>query len=133
MFCQQADISLSQVAHNLGINANILGRWCKRFNEPNRATFPEQGNTRDQEIAHLKRELQQVKNERVNRRKYVTRAEARVDISEFIERFYKQRTKRQCDIHAYVLMTNHVHLLVTPHTKEGNSPTGNYFVHVFLI
>ncbi|MEX2577098.1 MAG: transposase, partial [Halofilum sp. (in: g-proteobacteria)] len=24
-----------------------------------------------------------------------------------------------CDIHAYVLMTNHVHLLVTPHGRDG--------------
>lgn len=28
-------------------------------------------------------------------------------------------TRLDCDIHAYVLMTNHVHLLVTPHTKGG--------------
>lgn len=27
--------------------------------------------------------------------------------------------KHHCDIHAYLLMTKHVHLLVTPHTKEG--------------
>ncbi|MFH0352562.1 MAG: transposase, partial [Chromatiales bacterium] len=27
--------------------------------------------------------------------------------------------KHECDIHAYVLMTNHVHLLVTPHTERG--------------
>ena len=26
-----------------------------------------------------------------------------------------------CDVHAYVLMTNHVHLLVTPHTPNGVS------------
>jgi len=24
-----------------------------------------------------------------------------------------------CDVHAYVLMTNHVHLLMTPHSREG--------------
>ncbi len=27
--------------------------------------------------------------------------------------------KHECDIHAYVLMANHVHLLVTPHTERG--------------
>jgi len=27
--------------------------------------------------------------------------------------------KHQCDVHAYVLMTNHVHLLVTQHDKQG--------------
>lgn len=29
----------------------------------------------------------------------------------------------QCDIHAYVLMTNHVHLLITPHRPDGISKT----------
>ncbi len=29
--------------------------------------------------------------------------------------------KYRCDIHAYVLMTNHVHLLVTPRVEEGLS------------
>ena len=29
--------------------------------------------------------------------------------------------KFQCDLHAYVLMTNHVHLLITPSTKNGIS------------
>ena len=36
-----------------------------------------------------------LKRERVNRRKYVTRAEARADIFDYIERFYNQRKKRQ--------------------------------------
>jgi REP-associated tyrosine transposase len=43
--------------------------------------------------------------------------------------------KHQCDIHAYVLMTNHVHLLVTPHTSEGISKMmqmiGRYYVQYF--
>lgn len=29
--------------------------------------------------------------------------------------------KFQCDIHAYVLMTNHVHLLITPYSENGIS------------
>lgn len=35
-----------------------------------------------------------LKRERVNRRKYVTRAEARADVFDYIERFYNQRKKR---------------------------------------
>ena len=27
--------------------------------------------------------------------------------------------KFQCNLHAHVLMTNHVHLLITPHLKSG--------------
>jgi len=32
--------------------------------------------------------------ERVNRRRYVTRADARADVSDYFERFYNQRKKR---------------------------------------
>ena len=55
-------------------------------------------------------------------------------------RFYLDKLKdacikHQCDIHAYVLMTNHVHLLITPHTDDGISKTmqmlGRYYVQYF--
>lgn len=36
-----------------------------------------------------------LKRERVNRKRYLTRAEARSDIFDYIERFYNQRKKRQ--------------------------------------
>ena len=36
-----------------------------------------------------------LKRERVNRRHYTTRAEARSDIFDYIERFYNQRKKRK--------------------------------------
>ena len=29
--------------------------------------------------------------------------------------------KHDCDLHAYVLMTNHVHLLITPYNEQGIS------------
>jgi len=38
-----------------------------------------------------------LKRERVNRRRYVTRAEARADIFDYIERFHNQRKKRKLD------------------------------------
>ena len=44
-------------------------------------------------------------------------------------------TKHDCAVHAYVLMTNHVHLLITPHTEDGISKTmqmlGRYYVQYF--
>jgi len=52
-------------------------------------------------------------------------------------RFYKGKLldcsrKHECDIHAYVLMTNHVHLLVTPHRESAMSKLmqslGRYYV-----
>jgi len=43
--------------------------------------------------------------------------------------------KYDCDIHAYVLMTNHVHLLLTPHSENGISKVmqyiGRYYVQYF--
>ena len=61
---RQSDESLSQVARNLGINSNVLSRWVKEFSEPAKKAFPGQGSPRDEEVARLKRELQQVKQER---------------------------------------------------------------------
>ncbi len=55
-------------------------------------------------------------------------------------RFYLKKLKQacdkhQCDVHAYVLMTNHVHLLLTPRTTQGISKAmqmlGRYYVQYF--
>ncbi len=57
------------------------------------------------------------------------------DYRYFLDKLKDSANKHQCDIHAYVLMTNHVHLLVTPHTEEGISKMiqmlGRYYVHYF--
>ena len=42
--------------------------------------------------------------------------------------FYLDKLKQACDkhgcaVHAYVLMTNHVHLLITPHREQSLSNT----------
>ena len=39
----------------------------------------------------------------------------------YLEKLGEAAEKYQCDIHAYVLMTNHVHLLVTPKNETGIS------------
>lgn len=53
----------------------------------------------------------------------------------YLEKLKKACEKHQCDIHAYVLMTNHVHLLITPHKKDGISKAiqmlGRYYVQYF--
>jgi len=64
LLVQQSNISVSEVARNLGINDNMLRRWIKEFSEPAKAAFTGQGNPRDEEVARLKRELAQVKKER---------------------------------------------------------------------
>ncbi len=45
--------------------------------------------------------------------------------------------KYNCELHAYVLMTNHVHLLITPNSENGISKVmqniGRYYVQYFNI
>lgn len=61
---QQSDISVSEIARNLGINNNMLRRWVKQSTEPGKNAFPGHGNPRDEELARLQKELRQVKKER---------------------------------------------------------------------
>ena len=53
----------------------------------------------------------------------------------YLDKLLGAANKHQCDIHAYVLMTNHVHFLVTPHTEEGigkmMQTLGRYYVQYF--
>lgn len=60
---------------------------------------------------------------------------ADADYQFYLEKLKLACTKHSCDLHAYVLMTNHVHLLVTPHTEEGLAKTlqmiGRYYVQYF--
>ena len=43
------------------------------------------------------------------------------DYGVFLKWLAEASRKHRCDIHAFVLMTNHVHLLVTPHAEESIS------------
>ena len=61
---KQLGVTKSQVAQELGINANLLGRWCRDYASNGAAAFPGQGKPRDEEMASLKRELTRVKKER---------------------------------------------------------------------
>ena len=53
----------------------------------------------------------------------------------YLEKLSDAAKEHQCDIHAYVLMTNHVHLLVTPHKADGIGKMmqvlGRYYVQYF--
>lgn len=61
---QSSDESISQVARELGINANILARWCREKHQEGANAFRGQGVSRDEEVTSLKRELARVKKER---------------------------------------------------------------------
>jgi len=57
-------VPISPVARELGINANMLGRWCREANTDGPKAFQGQGKARDEELAALKRELARVQKER---------------------------------------------------------------------
>lgn len=71
--------------------------------------------------------------QRGNNRQDIFRAEE--DYTFCLEKTEEAANKHQCDIHAYVLMTNHVHLLVTPHLENSISKMmqmiGRYYVQYF--
>ena len=43
------------------------------------------------------------------------------DYQTYLGLLHDASLRHQCDIHAYVLMTNHIHLLVTPGDTDGIS------------
>ncbi len=59
-----ADMSVTQVAADLGLHSNVLSRWCREQEQAGARAFRGQGVPRDEEIAKLKRELARVKRER---------------------------------------------------------------------
>ena len=60
---RQPSASVSQVARDIGVGANLLFRWRRELESGGKA-FPGSGATRDQEVLALKRELAKVKRER---------------------------------------------------------------------
>ncbi len=54
-----------QVAEELGLNRNVLGRWVKEFRVDPKQSFPGQGNlkARDKEFDGLRRENSRLKGE----------------------------------------------------------------------
>ena len=57
-------VSCAQVARELGIRDNLLTRWKREIEHKGKVTFGGTGTPRDEELAHLKRELARVKKER---------------------------------------------------------------------
>jgi putative transposase len=45
----------------------------------------------------------------------------KADYCYFLKLLHKSLEKNSCDLHAFVLMTNHVHFLVTPESSDGVS------------
>ena len=53
----------------------------------------------------------------------------------YLDKLQQACEKHNCDLHAYVLMTNHVHMLITPNTENALSKAmqmiGRYYVQYF--
>ena len=51
----------TQAARDLGISANMIHRWRRQLRDDGARAFPGNGSPRDEELARLKRELRQAK------------------------------------------------------------------------
>lgn len=61
---KQAGGAIAPVAKDLGLNAAMVGRWCREAGRRGSKAFPGTGMPHDQELARLKRELALVTRER---------------------------------------------------------------------
>jgi len=70
---------------------------------------------------------------RGNNREPIFYADA--DYQFYLTKLLQACKKHECDLHAYVLMTNHVHLLITPGTEQAIGTAlqmlGRYYVQYF--
>jgi len=61
-----SDMSVSQIAEDLGIHPNTLYRWVRQFGENPEEAFPGKGNqtSEAEQLRQLKREVQRLRMER---------------------------------------------------------------------
>ena len=57
-------VTVSQIAAELGIGANVLGRWRREWHQRPQQAFGGNGRSRDEEVSQLRRELARVTKER---------------------------------------------------------------------
>ena len=61
---RSSNVPASQIARDLGIDPNMLSRWCREMDLVGNKAFQGQGRPRDEEMAALRRELIQIRKER---------------------------------------------------------------------
>jgi transposase len=59
-----SETSCRQIAQEIGVSPSLLNRWVREAQPGMGKAFPGTGNTRDEELARLKRELARVTKER---------------------------------------------------------------------
>ena len=57
-------VSVSQIAADLGLEVNVLGRWRRELCRGQEQAFPGNGRLHDEELGQLRRELARVTRER---------------------------------------------------------------------
>lgn len=57
-------VTVSQIAGDLGVGANVLGRWRRELRQAHKPAFVGNGRARDEEMSQLRRELARVTKER---------------------------------------------------------------------
>ncbi len=57
-------MSRAQVAREMGIDIQTVRTWIKQFDRHSERAFPGQGHPRDEELARLRRENDQLRQER---------------------------------------------------------------------
>jgi transposase len=57
-------VTVSQIAAELGIGANVLGRWRRELHQGPQQAFVGHGRSRDEELSQRRRELARVTKER---------------------------------------------------------------------
>jgi transposase len=58
-------VTVTQIAAELGIGANVLGRWRHELRRRPEQAFVSNGRSHDEEVSQLRRELAQARKERV--------------------------------------------------------------------
>lgn len=58
------DVSVSEVARDIGVRPNLLSRWRREIDEQGKTAFGGRGTPRDEEMAKLKRENARLEKER---------------------------------------------------------------------
>jgi transposase len=61
---QTQGLTKAQVARDLGLADNLLGKWCLQSQAQGSKAFPGHGNPADEELAKLRKEVELLRRER---------------------------------------------------------------------
>ena len=80
---RERGVAVKQAARDLNVHENVLRKWVKDFAADRQQAFP----------GHGQMKPEQLETERIARKVYRTRDEAKADVFDYIERFYNLRRR----------------------------------------